>query len=524
MTGVGEYGVHAQAGSLAPGGVIGDGRYRLLAQFGVDARCNAQLWRARDGQLARDVALTVLLGDPADLAGAQAARRTLDRAMHAGSFDHAGVARVLDVLSLGHGVLPTEGILGMVVAEWKPGTDLLDLVVDGPVPPGQAAALLEPLASAVEQAHHTGLVLGVDHPQRLRLTPEGSLLLAFPGPLPHATLRDDVKGLGAILYLLLTGRWPLPGGPAALPPAPTAPDGSIVTPRILQPQIPPELSSLAVRSIEDSAVGGIRTSAAILQVLDRVATNDPNTTLTAKDGRANDNDDNAVWTTRKPPKDPERQRKLAIAVGALGVATLIVVVWIITQVIGFFSDSSTAANPGPKAEATISTPARPRTPNPLPLPSAAQLPLTATPLQPNSIRVFDPSGDSDNARRARQVIDGDPGTVWKTDSYRQQFPSYKPGIGLIAVFDTPTKFAEVDITSPSPGTVVEIRTADSLDANIQDTQLVSSPATLANGLTKIQLNQTRPTGYLLIWITALPNNGDNEYQSSIAEINYLPAR
>ena len=45
--------------ALVPGGVIGMGRYRLLARSGVDERSNAELWRARDGQLNRDVALTI---------------------------------------------------------------------------------------------------------------------------------------------------------------------------------------------------------------------------------------------------------------------------------------------------------------------------------------------------------------------------------------------------------------------------------------------------------------------------------
>ena len=94
----------------------------------------AQFWRARDGQLNRDVALTVLIGDPSDSAAAADASRTLERAMHAATFTHPGVARVLDVLSLGSGVVPSEGILGIVVAEWTHGTDLLDVVSDGPVP------------------------------------------------------------------------------------------------------------------------------------------------------------------------------------------------------------------------------------------------------------------------------------------------------------------------------------------------------------------------------------------------------
>ena len=114
-------------GFLLPGAIIGDGRYRLLAQFGVDTRADAHLWRARDGQLRRDVALTVLVGDAGDGPRAQAARRTLERAAHAAAFAHPGMARVLDVLSLGNGVSSGEGLLGIIVADWSAGTDLVDV-------------------------------------------------------------------------------------------------------------------------------------------------------------------------------------------------------------------------------------------------------------------------------------------------------------------------------------------------------------------------------------------------------------
>ena len=122
--------------SLVPGGVIGDGRYRLLAQSGVDRRCDAHLWRARDGQLNRDVALTVLVGNPTDHAAAARAKRTAERAMHAASFTHPGVSRVIDVLTPGAGIKPEEGILGVIVAEWTQGTDLMDLIAEGPLPAG----------------------------------------------------------------------------------------------------------------------------------------------------------------------------------------------------------------------------------------------------------------------------------------------------------------------------------------------------------------------------------------------------
>ena len=503
---------------LLPGGVVGDGRYRLLAQFGEDNRANAQFWRGRDGQLNRDVALTILIGDPADSSAAIGAGRTLERAMHAANFQHPGVSRVLDVLSLGSGIVPSEGILGMIVAEWTHGTDLIDVVSDGPVPSVTASRLLEPLAAAVESAHHVGLVLGVDHPQRVRVTPDGALKLAFPGPLPAATLRDDVKGLGALLYLLLTGRWALPGGPGAVPGAPTGPDGTVVPPNILHANVPPELSSIAVRSLEDTAVGGIRTSAAILQVLDAVAEEEAATALIpAIDASNRSAKDDGVWITKKPVQDRGQRRKLTAWFTVVAVLTLAIVVWVVTSVIGFFSTSNSSTQGG--GPPVASSPSATST-------SAAPSPTTAAAgaaVVPTSITEFNLKG-SDNPGKAKLAIDGDPTTMWKSDIYQQQFPTYKPGIGLMATFNQPVKLAQVAINSPSAGTVVEIHTSSSDQPNdLSQTQVVGT-GTLVNGQTIIQLNQTQPSQYILVWITQLATTDAGGFASSIGEITYSQAQ
>lgn len=517
-------GVRTRGGSLAPGGVVGDGRYRLLAQFGIDERAGAHLWRARDGQLRRDVALTMLVGDPADAEAARQARRTLDRAAHAAKFAHGGVARVLDVLSLGNGITSSEGLLGIVVAEWTKGSDLVDLVTTKPAPPATAARMVQALAEAVENAHQSGLVLGIDHPQRLRLTPDGKLRLAFPGPLPDATLRDDVKALGGVLYLLLTGRWALPGGPPAIPAAPRSPSGRVVPARSLEPRVPAELSALAGRTIEDGGNGGIRTASAILRVLDQVAEAEERTQLIQQVGTGESDDrvdsDGGIWTTKKPVKDAARRRKLALGVTVLVVAAVGILAWLGMMAISFFQDDPSSGGPPVNvAESTTSAPpAEPTEPQSQAPPEGA----VGDPVAPASIEVYNPEGVGDNEGRTGLAVDGDPGTVWRTDQYQQQLPALKPGVGLIAGFEESINLSEVRIEADSPGTKVEILVADSPDAPLADTRKVAETE-LSGGQQEISLDQPVQSQYVIVWITEL-SGPEGKFVSEIGELEFLPTK
>lgn len=472
------------------GCLLGRKRYRLLAEIGRDDRFAVRLWQGRDLVLDRDVALTLFTAAALDAASVSSIHSAVTRALRSARLEVAGAARVLDVLEPERPDAASGIVVAVVVAEWTPGWALVDLLEDGPLPPLMAAHVLVPLADAVDTAHNAGLILGCDHPDRIRVTADRQARFAFPGPPPASGSRDDIRGLGAMLYLLLTGCWPLRDGPAGLPLAPLGPDGTPISPLRLQPEVPVELSTLALRCIADSDKGGgVRTGAAVRQVLEHNSSNDEFTA----GGRARDS------------RQAERQRriKFRVAMTALGAATLMIIGYAGAQVVSVFTD--TGAAPLVIAGAT-------------PTRSAPSAPVLAAPTRVKSLAVYDPSGlgSPDHQRDVGKLLDGNPNTGWSTDSYIAQFPVYKKGLGVMLSFEAPISAASVTVVSPSVGTVIEIRTAMSPNAPLEQTTLVGT-ATLKSGSNQIPLRAGSPTRYLLIWITGLGGK-EGRHQSKLSDL------
>ncbi|MDQ4031301.1 MAG: protein kinase family protein [Actinomycetota bacterium] len=476
-----------------PGALVGKGRYRLLSEVGRDDRGGVRLWRGRDLVLDRDVALTLFIAPPQDSGAVRVIRSAVARALRSARLEAAGAARVLDVLEPDASFGPT---VAVVVAEWTRGRGLVELLDDGLPPPAMAAGILAPLAGAVDAAHSAGLILGCDHPDRIRVTHERQARLAFPGPLPMTGSQDDIRGLGAMLYLLLTGYWPLPGGPSTLPPAPRQPDGSLVSPTTLRHGVPVELSTLALRSLADPGTGGgVHTGAAVREVLELNASS------------ADDRNGRHSRTSPTSPEQARRQRrvKLGVSMAVLATITLMILGYGGMQVLSVFVNAGgtplVVASPSPGEQSE-------------PPPVVAR----SSPVQVKNLAVYDPSGKGspDHQKDVGKLLDGNPSTVWSTDSYRQQFPSYKKGLGVMLSFDRPVSAASVTVISPSPGTVLEIRTASSPKAELAETTLVGT-ATLGRGSTLIPLRAGPPTRYLLVWITGLAGGGDRN-QSKLSEV------
>ncbi|MCD2193115.1 hypothetical protein LQ327_06895 [Actinomycetospora endophytica] len=510
-----------RGGAIVPGTVIAD-RYRLVAEVGRDRSADAVLWRARDTTLERDVAMTLLVGGWQADARASSA---LSRATRSAHFSHRHAARVLDVIQPGSTRLPS-GVLGAAVAEWTPGRDLAELVAGGPLSPSAALRVVEPLAQAVADAHRAGLVLGIDHPQRVRVTARANARLAFPMPRGEATVDDDVRGLGCALYLLLTARWPSADGstPAGLKAATRTASGAPVGVRDLRPGLPVGLAALVDRTLDDT--GGIRTAAAVhglVRQLREGAEDDGVLLPLTEDGVQLDDGGSTVWhpddDDAPEERDPATRRKLRIGVTLLVVAVLAIIGFVAFQAVSLVGGGPSSGPPLviPTSAAPAAAPATPGQPA-APAPSPA--PAPTGPVQLSSIAVYDPSGDPDDPGKVGRAADNDPGSTWSTSQYDQQFPSLKQGIGLMTTFRTPSKVSQVIIRSPSPGTKIEIRSAAAPNVPLAQTQLLGT-GTVSGDTTTIPLQaMPAPTGNLLVWITGLAQSGD-QYRSQIAEVTVI---
>jgi hypothetical protein len=497
-------------------------RYRLRTRVGTDPAACAEFWRAEDTILRRDVAVTVLrrpgpgavLDD--DLSDVARAEQMVARALRSGSFEHSGCARLLDVLTPGASSLPDD-VLGAAVTEWVSGRSLGEVVADGLIKPLAAARAVAPLAAAAEAAHRRGLVLGCDHPQRIRITPDGRARLCFALPRSGVTPADDVRGLGAVLYTLLTTQWPLATADAAragLAAAERTPGGALVPPSEQRPGVPVELDTLTHGTLgPDGAPGQVHTAAAVQRLLTEVVTEDDRMALfpPEDDGVPSEPDD--VWQDRgrsTPSPDPKRRRKMTIALTALGAAVLMVLGYLGVQLGAMFVDSG---NPPIVVDGDLVQPGQGEVQV---APGAAGSAVGGL-----AVEVYDQVGDRDNADRITRVIDGDPATAWSTSRYFQQFPAFKPGVGIMVSFASAVQLSELSIESPSRGTVVEIRSAPSASASLAETQKIAE-ITLGSGRTPVSLAGSQPVSHVMLWITKLGGTGE-EHVSEISEIEFRRA-
>ncbi|GAA2016673.1 murein biosynthesis integral membrane protein MurJ [Nakamurella flavida] len=508
-----------EAPVLLPGTVVG-GRYRLLSLVSTDAQGH-RFWRAKDSVLPRDMAVTLL----PDTTGASA---TVARTLRAGRLHHIGLPQTLDV--------GTDQGQSYVVGQWVDGNTLTEMLQRGPLEDALAASITGKVSDAVAEAHRNGIALGALNPDLIRVTEDGQVRLSHVIAHASATPDQDIRAVGALLYLMLTGSWPLPeartvataGHQDDLPTLPAAPTrrGREVPAVELRPQINPALSTLAERALHPDEPDGIHAVGAVTAL------------LAAPEVEPVDDGDEEMVPLNAADRRLVRERrvKLSLALTVLAVFAALIVIVVASlgkQALATVQNttpidvsaletgppaSSSAAEvapaPAPTTEAPATTEAAPSTPAPPP----------AAPVGIVGGTVYDPEGDGnkDYTSYVDRAYDGNPDTAWLTLVYFQQFPTLKPGVGITVQLERAVTPTSVTVTSPSPGTVIEIRTATGPDQPLDQTQVVGTGVVLdggggANADLVIPVTAAPSSSYLTVFVTKMNGSG-RQWQSKISEI------
>ncbi len=517
---------HGRRPRLTPGTIVAGGRYRLLEEHGR-AR-GLFFWQAQDLKLERDVALTFVMApasDDAETDEAESHDALLSRTLRLARIDSPGVARVLDVVKGRAG--------GIVISEWTLGQPLREIADSKPAAVGAARAV-RALAAAAEAAHRSGTALSIDHPDRIRINTAGDAVLAFPGTAADADQTRDVHGLGAALYALVTGFWPLaepgdallvrgraagaefaqPGTSIGGLPAPELDgEGRPTDPRSLRAGVPYEISAVALRALHPSS--GIRTAATVHQILDQATMADQSTDMipviraTQANVRPRAVRIKPQSILMTPEERRKRSRRVVLVLSLLAIATVVILSIAATQLTKALMDGTST----PVQRQPLGFTAEPRVPGPDQADGGRSVSFQVT---PNEVTVYSPQQQPDNPGTADSAVDGDPSTSWSTSEYLQQFPAFKNGVGLVLAFNDEYGFSEVELETTRPGSRIEIRVADEADPVLEDTVVVGSTV-LEEESTTLTLDPAARGQYLLVWIDQL-SDAEGRLQADISEI------
>ena len=487
---------------------VGDllaGRYRLVEPVGGAG--STVLWRAVDEVLARPVAVKLLL------AGRDAAQPFLAAAVRAGALGHPGLVRVYDA-----GLETPAGATGevaYVISEWVDGASLPGVLADGPLDAVDATDLLREAADALSAAHARGVAHGRLHPDNVLVTSGGRLRVTdvavgasvhtpdVPADATSEAIRADTRDLAAVLYALLTGRWPGAATPQPAGNLPNAPaerheSSRPYSPRQVRAGVPRALDLVVSRGLDPARHPGLAvlaTPAAFADAAEQAA-------------------EQSRETQRRRVTDPGPPSRLRRSIPWVVIGAVVAAIgtggWLLGLAVGELPRRDGAVD---NVVSTGSSPPSPGASRPAP-----PVPVDLTKV---AVRDFDPPpGDGqESSDKVRNATDGDPSTAWATSRYTTSgFGGLKQGVGLLVDLGAARTLTKVEVALTAPGAGLELRVADTPGSTADAFRVVARAADAGRVANLIPAGGERGR-YWLVWLTALPPDG-NGYREGISELRF----
>jgi hypothetical protein len=211
----------------------------------------------------------------------------------------------------------------------------------------------------------------------------------------------------------------------------------------------------------------------------------------------------SVPVAQPRPRQPGPSRRwLGFALGLLVVAVALILLGSSLRP-GPVAVPGEAATPGGITERTTTT-------TTTSVPGAIDLPAPRI----ESIEAFDPLGDGEERDGdLPNLIDGDPTTTWRTESYFDPLPLIKAGVGIqVRATGSPSRMVLTGVTA---GTELEIRWTNEFARSVDGWELVATARAVTSEL-GVDL-PVRSDGIWLVWFVQLPVD-EERYRTELAEI------
>lgn len=473
------------------------GRYALDVQ--ITSSLSSPIWRAMDLSLKRWVTLILLpTSDPRSI-------KLLQECQQAAVNDRRDVVSFLDVIPDGKidsdESSSTQDRFVGIVTEWLDGETLNDLVVRrGEVfPADQAIGQLKTIANSLMHAHSLNVFHRRLRPhnvifsqgQEVRLSGFG-VDAALLGPDSNDGVSQDIKGVGQLLFAMVTGMWPH-GIADSLPAAFTDGETDLNVPSQVHGGIRPYIDRFYQRT-QDGTYASMR------DVLDALSVGEVEESESLQSRVSRLTASSVTWA---PTQNTRSSRLRASMIAGLSV---LVFGWIGWQLL---------TNNFQKTDTPIAVLS-----SPLPTQEVSQASGELANIE--IATSYDPFGDEkENDDQASLAIDSDISTAWKTSSYRKADMSGKAGVGLLVDLGSAQDVYGVEVDFISVGHRAEIYVGNSAEPDFA-TELKFGDTSLSEISSKVSVSVPISGRYVLIWITAdLPEIDSGDFQGGISEIRVL---